>query len=207
MRCGTYLLAFFLFFLSYWINRYFGTPDLEQIAYHLSFGVDGLSASDPVFIRRFIRWCVIAQRGYAEFDGVVECTAEEIAEFVRFVKDNGYLDNTNIVILGDHLARKNPATDTLASQPERHVFNTFISADPLPKNREEILHFDLFPTILEFTGFDVRGNRLGLGYGAFNQHAHLPPATRFDEMQQSLLNSSEAYLALWQPSHLPDQAR
>jgi len=54
------LAAIFLFCLSYWIHRYFGQVDIHQIAYHLNFGLDIARSSDPVFTKRFVRWCVIA---------------------------------------------------------------------------------------------------------------------------------------------------
>lgn len=141
-----------------------------------------------------------AQRGYQAFEGVVQCTAEAVADFVRYIEDNGYLANTNVVIVGDHLARKNPVSEKLSALLERHIFNAFISDRPPRKNREDLLHFDLLPTILEFGGFDVVGDRMGLGYSAFNRPVQIPPADRFAEMEHSLMNRSEAYLTLWTAS-------
>jgi phosphoglycerol transferase len=141
-----------------------------------------------------------AQRGYQAFEGVVRCSAEEVADFVRYIEDSGYLANTNVVIVGDHLARKNLLSEKLSALPERHIFNTFISDRPPKKNREDLIHFDLLPTILEFGGFDVDGDRMGLGYSAFNKQVQAPPAHRFSEMQHSLMNRSAGYLTLWTAS-------
>jgi phosphoglycerol transferase len=145
-----------------------------------------------------------AQRNYQAFQGVVRCAAEEVADFVQYIEDKGYLANTNVVIIGDHLARKNPVSDKLGAQPERHIFNAFISDNPPKKNREDLVHFDLLPSILEFGGFDVVGDRMGLGYSAFNGQEQSPPADRFNEMQQSLMNRSEEYQLLWKVSHDAD---
>jgi phosphoglycerol transferase len=60
-----------------------------------------------------------------------------------------------------------------------------------------LLHFDLLPTILEFTGYAVAGGRMGLGYSGFNQHALRPPADRLADMDKDLMNRSDEYLALW----------
>ncbi len=144
-----------------------------------------------------------ARRGYTGFDGVISCTAQDLAGFVRFAEDSGSLANTNIVIIGDHLARVNPLSDALAMVPRRTIFNRFISDLPPPKNREQLVHFDLLPTILEFNGFTVPGGRLGLGYSGFYPHRARPPADRFEEMQASLMNRSETYLALWRPRPAP----
>ena len=137
------------------------------------------------------------ERGYASFEGVVSCTAQEVADFVRFAQDNGYLEDTNIVILGDHLSRKNPLTDQLTKQPERTIFNTFISQQTPQPNRAQLLHFDLMPTILEFAGYEVPGGRLGLGYSGFNQHSVQPPTARAADMEKDLLNRSDLYMNLW----------
>jgi phosphoglycerol transferase len=140
-----------------------------------------------------------ARRGHRGFRGVVACTAEDLAEFLAFVERSGYLSNTNVVVIGDHLARKNPQTARLSALPERDIYNLFISADKPRKNTDQLLHFDLLPTILEFNGFHVDHGRLGLGYSGFNQHQARAPAQRFDDMQASLMNRSPSYLALWSP--------
>ncbi|MFS2006231.1 sulfatase-like hydrolase/transferase [Duganella sp. CT11-25] len=138
-----------------------------------------------------------AKKGFSGFDGVVSCTAQEVAEFVRYAKDNGYLENTNIVILGDHLSRKNPLTPQLSQLSERTIFNSFISKDAPAPNRKQLLHFDLMPTILEFTGYAIPDGRMGLGYSAFNPHPIHPPVDRLANMDQDLLNRSEQYMELW----------
>jgi phosphoglycerol transferase len=138
-----------------------------------------------------------ARRGYVGFDGVLSCTAQDVADFVQYARDNGYLEDTQIVILGDHLARRNPLTPELSQLPERTIFNRFISTQTPVPNRAQLLHFDLLPTILEFTGYAVAGGRMGLGYSGFNQHALRPPADRLADMDRDLMNRSDEYLALW----------
>ncbi|MEO7581222.1 MAG: sulfatase-like hydrolase/transferase, partial [Massilia sp.] len=110
-----------------------------------------------------------AQRGLREFEGVIECSAQDVAGLVRYMKENGYLAHTNVVILGDHLSRRNPVTDKLPPLAERHIYNAFISEQDLRKNTEQITHFDLLPTILTMSGFEFAGGRLGLGYSAFGR--------------------------------------
>lgn len=134
---------------------------------------------------------------------MIRCSAAEVADFVRFVRERGYLADTNIVILGDHTARRNPLSEALERLPERTLFNAFIGASLPPRNREQLVHFDLLPTILEFSGFTVGGGRLGLGYSGFNRHGARPPPGRLADMRASLLNRSEAYLSLWRDTAAP----
>jgi phosphoglycerol transferase MdoB-like AlkP superfamily enzyme len=138
-----------------------------------------------------------ARRGHAGFEGVIRCSAGDIAAFVEHVAARGYLLDTNIVILGDHLARRNPLTDKLARLPARSLFNAFIGAAVPERNRTQLVHFDFLPTILEFSGFTVDGGRLGLGYSAFNQHAVGPAPQRLRALRASVMNRSDSYRALW----------
>ena len=135
--------------------------------------------------------------GAKEFVDIVKCSSVEVSNFVLHMKNSGYLKDTNVVILGDHLAMVNPVWDQLNSASGRYIFNSFISASPPKKNRDEIVPFDLFPTILEFIGIDVPGDRLGLGFSAFYESKMQPAPDRIDQMDRSLLNSSSAYLELW----------
>jgi phosphoglycerol transferase len=135
--------------------------------------------------------------GPHEFEGVVQCSARAVADFVAFVKQSGYLADTNVVILGDHLARKNPVADRLETLPERYIFNKFISRGTMQKNREELVHFDLLPTLLEFIGFDAHGKPLGLGFSGFGADEAKPAPDRYAQMTENLLNRSDTYLHLW----------
>lgn len=135
--------------------------------------------------------------GIKDFNGIVECSSNQVAELVQFMRHNHYFRDTNIVILGDHLAMENPVYEKLEKVKERHIFNEFISTKPIIKNREDVLHFDMYPTILEFVGFKIEGGKLGLGYTAISKQAELPPANEYEEMNEDLLNQSDQYLELW----------
>jgi len=134
--------------------------------------------------------------GAKSLEDIVKCMSKETTDFIKFIADSGYMKDTNIVVVGDHLLMS--GIDKLDLFPgERYVFNKFISEQSFVKNREEILHFDLFPTTLEFIGFDVEGGRLGLGYSAFSEHQKLPEKNRYEETVLRVLNSSDTYLDLW----------
>lgn len=137
------------------------------------------------------------KQGAKDFKGLLECTSNQLADFVQFMRKSGYLKDTNVVIIGDHLAMYNPEYKALDRTKSRTVYNQFISANRIHKNRENIVHFDLFPTILDFLGFEVQGGQLALGFNAISVNTPLPPATRYEEMEKDLLNKSEQYLQLW----------
>lgn len=135
--------------------------------------------------------------GTKTFEGIVECTSNQVVSFVKFIQKSGYLKDTNVVILGDHLAMENPVSEKLDLIKERHIYNQFISNDHFEKNRNQILPFDMFPTILNFIGFSVPGGKLGLGYTALSKEADLSLLLNYEEMNEDLLNQSDMYLDLW----------
>jgi len=139
------------------------------------------------------------KQGVKDFSGIVECTSNQVADFVSHVKKQGYLKDTNIVIIGDHLAMYNPAHEALDMTPKRYIYNTLITNKKFSKTRDHILHFDLFPTILELSGFDVKGGKLALGFTAITPNSLQPNAHNLEQMNDDLLNESETYIELWKP--------
>lgn len=139
------------------------------------------------------------KQGYQDFEGIVECTGNQIADFVLYIKKKGWLDKLNVVILGDHLAMRNSVSEKLASSNQRYIFNMIISNKVLRKNTEEIVPFDMMPTILNSIGFNFTGNRIGLGYSGISSKI-LPPSNRLEEMQIELNYDSKIYNQLWSPN-------
>jgi phosphoglycerol transferase len=136
-------------------------------------------------------------RGAREFEDIVSCTSEQLAAFVKFMRDKGYLKNTVVVMQGDHLAVPNPVYDKLQQGGERHIFNRFFLPKPLDSNTDELVHFDLFPTLLDLLGMKVVGGRLGLGYSAVGGPAVPRPANRLENLDFPTLSGSAQYKRLW----------
>jgi phosphoglycerol transferase len=139
------------------------------------------------------------QHGVTEnnFEGIVECTALQVKDFVNHIRSKGYLKNTTVVVLGDHLGMKNPVYKKLESSNKRRIFNLFITEDKLILNREDMSEFDMYPTILESLGFRINEGRLGLGYSGFGNYTDKPSLDRHEEMNKKLLGYSPSYSLLW----------
>lgn len=137
------------------------------------------------------------RRGVRSFEGIVECASHQLADFVQSIERSGYLRDTSVVVVGDHLAVSNAVDGALRGAGQRRLFNRFISAQMPPRNTDELLPFDLYPSILEFIGFEVAGDRLGLGYSGF--HAPDPGRSghRLDDLDLRALSGSSSYARLW----------
>jgi phosphoglycerol transferase len=137
-------------------------------------------------------------RGGRDFEAIVYCSSEQLGAFVKFMRDKGYLQNTVVVILGDHLAVPNAVYDKLRQGGERHIFNRFFLPQPLSRNTAELFAFDVFPTLAEMLGLRVVGDRLGLGYSAVLEVEVPRPSNRLEALTFPTLSGSAAYGALWQ---------
>ena len=69
IRFGVYFIAFFLLFSAFWINSHFGEPSLEQILYHLQFGMEGLVDTDAGIVHSFVEQCLYWPLGIGIFTG------------------------------------------------------------------------------------------------------------------------------------------
>lgn len=135
------------------------------------------------------------------FEGIVECTALQVKDFIQHIQNKGYLKNTAVVIFGDHLGMKNPVYKKLESTKERYIFNLFITEETLHLNRQDMNEFDMFPSILDVLRFKIEDGKLGLGYSGFREGKVKPPFERHFEMQEKLLGYSPGYAQLWQNTH------
>lgn len=133
------------------------------------------------------------KNGVNQFTGIVKCTSDLISDFIVFMEKNGYLKNTEIVILGDHLSMTNAVYDQLLKEENRTIFNRFISTEMLRKNREDIYHFDMFPTILYSLGFRFKNNKLGLGASGFGSLESDNQIRTLDSKTLSELLSKQSY--------------
>lgn len=139
--------------------------------------------------------------GAEAFEGIVRCTSQALASFVQFFRNQGYLKDTTLVILGDHLAVGNAVEDTLRSASPRRVFNLFLGAEPFPARAGPVVSFDMFPTLLQATGMQAVRGRLGLGRSAWMPDVPSAPWVRHPNLPA--LSASPGYRKLWEPADRP----
>ena len=137
-------------------------------------------------------------RGVDDFKGIVKCTSEITAEFIFDLEKKGYLKNTTVVIMGDHLAMMNPEFKKLQKVKHRTIFNNYVFLNSsLKKNRDAFIHFDHFPTILDSIGLQVEGGKLGLGISGFYDGKLPDFDARFDEYNKNIMRGSVKYQSFW----------
>lgn len=112
-----------------------------------------------------------------QYENVLACASRQAAQFVDWVSQQEWYENTTIVITGDHLSMKADFWDDIGDY-NRRIYNCFIN---LPEgltakqttNREFSI-LDMFPTILAAIDVDIEGDRLALGTNLFSEKRTLP---------------------------------
>lgn len=134
------------------------------------------------------------------FAGAFHCNSRFLANFVTHLKKEGLLDNTVVVLMGDH-PFMNSMKQSLQFRGERHVYFKILSPLTRQPARSTLTHFDVAPSLLDLLGLtDGKDTRFGLGISLFSGISaedyaqHLKAVT-----SDSILNKSMTYEAFWKP--------
>lgn len=102
----------------------------------------------------------------------VKCSDRQISDFVKWVQEQEFADDTVIIIYGDHLSHNNPRS-LFRKMPYNYIqttYNCIINAQKRPVNEKNrtFTAMDMYPTTLSALGVTIKGNRLGLGTDLFS---------------------------------------
>jgi phosphoglycerol transferase len=132
---------------------------------------------------------------------VADHTDIMVKEFIDWCKTQPFYENTTIVITGDH-----PRMDTClvdgVDYYDRTVYNCFINApfDASATNTNRVATpLDIFPTTLASLGFNIDGERLGLGTNLFSDEQTLAEQHGFDWLDAEVQKTSSYYIANFAP--------
>lgn len=102
------------------------------------------------------------------------CSDSEIGDFIKWLEKQDFYDDTTIVITGDHLTMQDiDRTFDVSNKKnyQRTLYNVFINPNNEDKSyvkNRSFNSYDLYPTTLSALGFEIAGNRLGLGTNLFS---------------------------------------
>ena len=137
----------------------------------------------------------LCQRQYGSkknLQNVVSCASMQIDNFVKWLQQQPYYENTTVVLLGDHLMMN----DAFTPEMNRKALNIFINS-ALPAvntHNRTFTPFDIYPTIMESMGAQIKGNRLGLGTSLFADKPTLTEGSiSVEEMNTEISKSSKIY--------------
>lgn len=128
------------------------------------------------------------------YANVIACNDSMVSEFIKWIQDQDFYENTTIIVVGDHLTMQIDIADYLKNN-ERTIYNAIINARVTSeKTKNRIFNTtDMFPTTLAALGVEIEGNRLGLGTNLFSNELTLAEELGLDYLNNELLKNSEYY--------------
>ncbi len=117
------------------------------------------------------------QKYESKYDNVHLCASRMVSEFVSWVQQQPFYENTTIVITGDHLGMQTSYYNEKINGADytRTIYNTFINSATTTnrtKNRQ-FTSFDMYPTTLAALGVKIDGERMGLGVNLYSNRKTL----------------------------------
>ena len=115
--------------------------------------------------------CDECQSEYDEqYENVFACSSKQIDEFIGWIQQQDFYENTTIVLVGDHPSMDGAYIERQVGTYDRYMYNCFINskAEPYKVKNRVFTTMDMFPTTLAAMGCSIEGNRLGLGTNMFS---------------------------------------
>lgn len=109
----------------------------------------------------------------SQYGNVIYYSQAEVVKLVRWMQQQPWYEDTVVVITGDHRSKDPDFFTHWDPNYERTIVNIILNSDrPRPDaqvtTNRDFMPFDLFPTIAYAMGFDVKGERLGLGTNLYS---------------------------------------
>lgn len=132
-----------------------------------------------------------------QFSNVLACSSRQAAEFVEWVKQQDFYENTTIVLAGDHLTPDSYYIATEGAEGfDRKVYFTVINpAGGKRANGQQRVYttLDIYPTTLSALGVSIEGSRLGLGVDLYSGLPTLAEEYGLDYLNTELMKNSDYY--------------
>ena len=142
--------------------------------------------------------CVYCTDPYEEtYQQSIACSSRQVLEFVRWLQEQPFYENTTVVITGDHLSMDNGYMQrNVPEDYQRMVFNCILNSPVTTDHTKgrEYCAVDLFPTTLAAMGCTIEGDRLGLGVNLFSNQPTLSEKWGFERFDSELSKSSDYYI-------------
>ena len=138
--------------------------------------------------------CEICPTTYGDnqYANVMACSSKQVDEFVKWIQQQDFYENTTIVISGDHPTMDSDFCEDVDEDYTRKVYTTYINAEEdALSSRRVYTTFDNFPTTLGALGVQIEGDRLGLGTNLFSSTQTLVERYGIDMEESELKKKSE----------------
>lgn len=127
------------------------------------------------------------------YANVIACASHQVYEFVEWIRQQPFYENTTIVISGDHPTMDSDFCENVPEEYTRKVYTTYINSSVEAERNSERVYttFDNFPTTLAAMGVSIEGERLGLGTNLFSSMETLSEIYGYEREAEEISKKSK----------------
>ena len=131
----------------------------------------------------------------SQYENAYATTSKLIYNFVNWVKEQEYYDDTTIVIVGDHLSMQSDYFTSRGINGNRYVYNCILNSyeTPLKESKRIPTALDYYPTIVASIGGKIEDDKLGLGVNLFSDKKTLAEKKGLEYLNNELVKKSDFY--------------
>lgn len=124
----------------------------------------------------------------SQYANVYACASRQLDQFIKWIKEQDFYENTTIVIAGDHHTMDLDFAEIIEKQNvSKKGYYVIINPDEscIPSKNRILTSIDLYPTTVASLGIKWNENRLGLGTNLFSEEETLAEkygSSQFNEM-------------------------
>ncbi len=142
--------------------------------------------------------CELCKDEYPDqYSNVIDCSDRQVNEFIEWIKEQEFYENTVIVITGDHNSMDPNYFEDLPESYRRAPYNAIINPQTEYKTSKlksrSFYSMDWYPTTLGAMGVKIEGERLGLGTNMFSEKQTLLEELGTDYLMDQLKRNSKYY--------------
>ena len=108
--------------------------------------------------------------GDDQYANVFACSDRQVSEFVKWIQEQGFYENTTVILCGDHVTMDSDFCQDVPKSYERKAYMTILNSAMGDEEQpwRDYSTLDMFPTTLATLGATIDGNRLGLGANLYS---------------------------------------
>lgn len=134
-----------------------------------------------------------------QYANVIAFASKQAYDFINWLKEQHFYENTTVVITGDHLSMDEAFFADWDPNYERNVYNVILNSGTTTENTDRFKNrqyslLDFYPTILASIGVEIKGDRLGLGTNLYSDKPTLIERDGLYKFNDELSLNSKFYL-------------
>ncbi|MGN0364142.1 MAG: LTA synthase family protein [Bilifractor sp.] len=132
--------------------------------------------------------------GDNQYANVMACSSRQVADFVHWIQQQDFYENTTIIISGDHTTMDSDFCENVDPDYQRKTYVCIINPAAevaQPEKERTFSTLDMFPTTLAALGVQIPGDKLGLGVNLFSARETLTESYGQEKMEEEMANHSD----------------